>query len=330
MRHIVIIPDSVKSKRISAIELARRLHEAGHHITLIGSGGGYSKIDIFDYFRLDLKLSPKTENAPASHLKFGKLGQLIWKHQNRRALQTEVIESANTEAFHALIDKLAPDLILIDVELHPYILSAISNNLPVALFNVFFNIWKCAGIPPLHSDVLPGKGLTGTPLFIELLWLRFRLWKWAFNTKNFLSSGGMDWLSLHRRYAESLGFQLHQHVDLYQWLIPYLYKELPTLVFSADEMEFDSPQLDSVTYVGPMICHDREKLPFLPETAKPSSRLENVLDKYRTGRSEKRLIYCSFGNYFSGDDTDFLKKTDTVRNRRGLGCNYCPGKSGEP
>jgi MGT family glycosyltransferase len=118
----------------------------------------------------------------------------------------------------------------------------------------------------------------------------------------------MDWLSLLRCYAESLGLRLDQHVDFYQWLIPFLYQNLPTLVLNPDEMEFPLRKPSGINYVGPMICTDRAKLPFLPKAGKPLLKLEELLDEYRNGRSDKRLIYCSFGTYFSGDDNQFLKK----------------------
>ena len=56
MKHLVIIPDGVTSKRLSAVEMARRLRNAGYRITLLGPGGDYEKIDGFDYIRVDLKL----------------------------------------------------------------------------------------------------------------------------------------------------------------------------------------------------------------------------------------------------------------------------------
>ena len=308
VKHLVIIPDSVKSKRISAVGLALRLYKAGYRITFVGPGGGYSQIDIFDYRRVDLRFGQETGTPPESYQKFGKTGLWFWQHQNRCTRQAEVIEAVNTKTFQSSIEDLSPDLLLIDVEAHPYILSSISQNLPVALFSVFFNLWKRPGVPTLHSDIVPGKGLAGKPLLIEWQWLRFRLWKWIINKRNFLLSGGMDWLSLLRCYAESLGLKLEQHVDLYQWLIPCLYEHLPTLVLNPGEMEFPLRQPSGITYVGPMLCTNRSKLAFLPETENPLLKLEELLDGYRNGRPDKCLIYCSFGAYFSGDDIPFLKK----------------------
>ena len=66
MKHLVIIPDGVTSKRLSAIEMARRLRDAGYRITFIGRGGDYDQIDGFDYFRLDLKLDSKTTDSVSS------------------------------------------------------------------------------------------------------------------------------------------------------------------------------------------------------------------------------------------------------------------------
>jgi MGT family glycosyltransferase len=74
------------------------------------------------------------------------------------------------------------------------------------------------------------------------------------------------------------------------------------------EMEFPLREPDGSTYVGPMICTDRSNLPFLPESGKPSAKLDELLDRYRNERPGRHLVYCSFGSYFGGDDTAFLKK----------------------
>ncbi len=207
-----------------------------------------------------------------------------------------------------MLVSMNPDLVLLDVEEHRYILAALPLNVPVALFSVFFNLWKRPKVPPLHSDVIPGKKLSGQTLLIELLWLRFRFWKWFFSKKDFLMQGAMDERSMFSSYAESLGLELRHHVNFYQWLIPFTYRTLPTLVLNPKEMEFPLQEPDGSTYVGPMICTDRSNLPFLPESGKPSAKLDEVLDRYRDVRPGRHLVYCSFGSYFGGDDTAFLKK----------------------
>jgi zeaxanthin glucosyltransferase len=308
MKHIIIIASSVTSKRISAVELARRLHKAGYRVTIAGSGGDYTHIDDFEYFQVDIKHCCPEANPPEVYCRFGKTGRLMWQHLNRRLRKAEIIRASNAQPFQTMLVELNPDLVLLDVEEHYCILAALPLDIPVGLFSVFFNLWKRPKVPPLHSDVVPGKKLSGQALLIELLWLRFRFWKWFFSKRDFLLQGAMDERSLFSSYAESLGLELREHVDFYQWLIPFAYRSLLTLVLNPQEMEFPLREPAGTIYVGPMICTDRSRLPFLPEAGKPSSKLDELLDRYRNGRPDRHLVYCSFGSYFGGDDTAFLKK----------------------
>lgn len=307
MKHIVIIPDSVTSKRISAIELARRLDKAGYRITIVGNGGNYSRIDDFDYIRLDLKLRQPEEFHKHVLCRFGQPGTLLWKLLKWRERQAEVIKTTKTQSFYTALQELSPDLLLIDVEAHEFILAAIAQNIPVALFSVFFNLWKCPCGPPLHTSIIPGKGLRGHPLLIEWAWFRLRFWKWSsLNLRG--RYFGMHHFSLLRCYAESLGLRLEDHVNCYQWLIPFLYRHLHVLVLNSKELEFPISSPANITYVGPMICTDRANMPFLPKREETLSEINEIIERYRKGRLGRRLVYCTFGSFFSGDDTAFLKK----------------------
>ena len=283
MKHLVIIPDGVTSKRLSAVEMARRLRDAGYQITFIGKGGDYSQIDGFDYFRLDLKIDFKTADS-----------------------QSFVSDSGHP--LHVLLDKISPELLLIDVEMHPYVLAAIASKFPVALFSVFFNMMKHRSMPPLHYDIVPNRGVTGRAFMIELAWLRFRLSKFIIYQLKKIKHRGNDQISKYAKSASKLGLHLADHVDYYQWLIPFVYRHLPVLVLNPIEIEFKFRPHGMVSYVGPMICSDRAQLPFLTNSSEISHNLSDLLDSYRRNPQGRRLIYCSFGCFFGGDDRQFWHK----------------------
>lgn len=308
MKHVVIIPDGVASKRISAVEMARRLRSAGYRITFIGKGGDYTQIDDFDYLRLDLELHmlvPGSSSASAEPYGSGKSSGNIPKSMEKQAGDPKV---AHVNSFHSLLKKLSPDLLLIDIEAHVFVLAALAMNIPVALFSVFFNLRKYPSMPPLHTDIIPGRGLTGHSIIIELAWIRFRISKLVSNMRDKIKSGGKDRVSLFSNHARKLGLRLADHVEYYQWLIPFLYRELPVLVLNPKEMEFPFRPHHTTSYVGPMICTDRSCLPFLPGRGKQASDSKKLLDSYRKRQDKRRLIYCSFGSFFKGDDKTFWLK----------------------
>ena len=283
MKHLVIVPDGIPSKRLSGVELARRLSDAGYRITFIGKGGDYHQIDRFDYFRLDLG-----HELPATDS------------------QSSIDEPDHP--LHLLLEKISPDLVLIDVEMHEFVLAALASNFPVALFSVFFNMRKHKSMPPLHYTIVPGKGVAGFAFMIELAWLRFRLSKFISNLREKIRCRGKDTLSRLENYAAKLGLRLADHVDRYQWLIPFVYKKLPIMVLSPIEMEFPFRPHQTVTYVGPMICKDRQRLSFLPDPVELNEDIKELLDSYRQPENGRRLIYCSFGCVFSGSDEEFWSK----------------------
>lgn len=309
MKHVIIIPDRVTSKRLSAVEMARRLSSAGNRITFIGEGGDYKQIEDFDYIRLDLALSKLVSGIPPGFGESRGQGKDPANQIMRSEKQDAVLEeAAHLNPLHSVLEKLSPDILLIDVEAHVYVLAALALNYPVALFNVFFNMRKYPAMPPLHTDIIPGRGLAGYPLMIELSWMRFRLSKFIHNKKDRIKHGDRARLSLFRRYAKLLGLRLSDHVECYQWLIPFAYRGLPTLVLNPKEMEFLFRPHPSTTYVGPMISSKRSNLPFLPEGGEKGSGIKHLLDSYRNDRKGRRLVYCSFGCFFEGSDTAFWKK----------------------
>ena len=280
MKHLVIIPDSVTSKRLSAVEMARRLRDAGYRITFIGKGGDYDEIDGFSYFRLDLELDLKITDSPSSM-------------------------KEPVHPLHVLLNEISPDLLVIDVEMHSYALAAIATKIPVVLFSVFFNMIKHRSMPPLHYDIVPGRGVAGSSIMIELAWMRFRLSKFISNKLQKIKRPGKDTLSRFENYAAMLGLRLMDHVDCYQWLIPFLYRRLPILVLNPIEIEFQFRPGQTISYVGPMINSDRAGLPFLSYPDETNHDLNNLLDLHRRDPNGRCLIYCSFGCFFGGNDRQF-------------------------
>ena len=288
--------------------MARRLRRSGYHITLLGPGGDYNEIDGFDYIRVDLKLkSPKSFFAG----KLPRLGELrSWTvtYADRHKRRDTIVNTVDVKSYRKILKELSPDLLLIDIEAHNYIIPAITLPTPIALFSVFFNLFKSSEAPPLHTNIIPGRGLRGRKSAISWLWFRFLFWKWLRYQAESFRYCGLDQLSLLKHYAQQCGVRWQNQVDCYQWLIPFLYKRLPTLVLNPLEMEFTSKPPVSTSYIGPMICTDRSQLPFLPDQGPVTLEVQSLLDTRRRMAGTRRLVYCGFGSFFGGNDTEFLEK----------------------
>ncbi len=306
--HIVIIPDSIVSKRISAVEMARRLRLSGYRITLLGPGGDYDEIDGFDYIRVDLKLKRSSACFTGKLPGPGALRSCLAAYADRHHRRDAIVKAVDLQAYRVLLKELSPDLLLIDIEAHSYIIPTITLPTPVALFSVFFNLFKSSEVPPLHTNIIPGGGWRGRSLAISWLWLRFLFWKWLRYQVESFRYCGADQLSLFKHYARQCGIRWQDQLDCYQWLIPFVYRRLPMLVLNPLEMEFTTSPPASTAYVGPMICTNRNQLPFLPDRGPVPLELKSLLETHRRVTRTRRLVYCGFGSFFGGDDTEFLKK----------------------
>lgn len=290
--------------------MARRLRRAGYRITLLGPGGDYDRIDGFDYIQFDLKLNCPdaciTGKLPLPALRELRFWTATYNDRHRR--RDAIVNAIDLQAYRELLTELSPDLLLMDIEAHRYIIPAIKLPMPVALFSVFYNLFKSSEAPPLHTTIIPGRGLRGRSLAISWLWLRFILWKWLRYQAESLRYCGVDQLSLLKHYARQCGINWKDQLDCYQWLIPFVYKHLPILVLNPVEMEFTNSPPASTTYVGPMVCTNRNRLPFLPDQGPVPLELQSLLNRHSRMTGTRRLVYCGFGSFFSGDDTGFLKK----------------------
>ena len=268
MPHIVIKPYSIASKLNPTFELARRLQQSGHRISIIGESA--------------LKPLAEFQGLP-------------------------FIDSGEVEGFQKILIDLKPDLILIDVEAHRYIMSAVPTGIPVVLISTLVSLFKSKGLPPPHLGVIPGVGFKGSRIGIEYLWLRFRLYKWLDRWRKRIKDKGSDWISNLRRHAKRSGFDFRTEVDFNQWLIPLVYRNLPLLSFVTREFDFPHTPPPHHHHVGPLININRIEVIQTDEN-RTETKLKSLLSGHRNNPTQSKLIYCGFGAFFKGDDTSFLMK----------------------
>lgn len=204
----------------------------------------------------------------------------------------------------AQIRSLAPDLVMIDIELPVHIMAAWSTGVRVALWTTMLSVWKRPGVPPLGSSTTPGAGIAGSRLGIEWSWLVFRAWKWLRMARLRFTRMGTDQLSVLSEVAARTGFPLRSETRRYEWLIPFVYQSLPVLSFNAFELEFPHEPLPVCTYVGPVLNPQRRSA---ADDSALSQRLEQIYARRRNETSRK-LVYCSFGAWHKGDDRDFVTR----------------------
>lgn len=301
MAHIVIIPYNIASKLNPTFELARRLQAAGHRITIVGetSVAGAAQAQ-------DLPFFAAGDRIPMPEYSTQKVNPLRSIFFPSRAIDAAV-DSMGMQGFPKILTTLEPDLILIDIEQHRYIISAVPTGISVALISTFVSLFKRPGLPPSHVGVIPGVGFKGSRLGLEYLWLRFRVGKWRGRLRNRLKKKGLDMLSLLRHHAKRTAFDFRAEVDLNQWMIPFVYRNLPLLAVITREFDFPHPSPPHYYHVGALINIDRREV-VKTEDEGVAIQLDALLSEPHDTATYNKLIYCSFGAFFKGDDTRFWKK----------------------
>lgn len=283
---LVIVVDPITSKIITSLALADRLRDEGHEVTFLVPPG---RLEAEALSRLglavnvpDLRIDPPLHEQPAD---------------------TSVAE------FQQLLAGEAADLHLIDIEAHEYVLVALGAGLPVGLLNLFFNLWKLPGVPPVHQDVVPGRGRRGSALGIAYGWLGYRV----FRSRDIIGSMVRRNDRRHhlRAFAESQGLDPGRTFAEWHGLIPFQYRELQTLTLNLAELELPGAVHPLNHYVGPM--------PNLASAGPDGGDGDVVLaevEQLRTEQSGRRLIYAAFGAYYGGDDLEFWKRAVEAVGRR--------------
>ncbi|MEM9293646.1 MAG: glycosyltransferase [Acidobacteriota bacterium] len=300
MAHILIATSGFPSTLYPSLELGRRLAAAGHRVTFIGDDEG-RRAKLAKH--LGLEFLPLAPSGYRRFLDEDSRRSRITRWRQLPARRRAAVKSLAVEGFVKDLRRAAPDLVLIDGEMHEHIISAAADGWSVALLNSFPATWRRPGLPPLHISARPGVGWRGSRLGLGLAWTAYRgrkklralshRWRWA----------GCDRISVLEALAQEVGFDFRQEIDDSQWLIPFTYRHLPVLSLHAREFDFPHRPPKRVRYVGPMVL--RQRMDRNPRK-RDRKRLEELFRRRRSD-PQQRLIYAGFGSMLTAD-LGFLRR----------------------
>lgn len=291
MSNILVVTGTLSGILYPALELARRLTQDGHDLVYASFGSARSTIAAHGIDYVPLATSRYDSFVDEDRL-LG-VGQR-WRHIDGR--RQRALDALAVDDFAADVRRLAPDLILIDGEMHEHVLTALASGRSVALLNCFVSIWRRPGLPPPHHLARPGVGWRGSAAGMWLLWQLLAWRKRLRGWRQWIRRAGCDRPSLLRRLAERNRLDVRRLIDAGQWLIPFTYRDLPCLSLHALEFEFLHTPPSHVHYIGPLVAADRRD----DRLDGPSrERLGAIIEERKTGKV--RLIYAGFGSFFSAD-----------------------------
>ncbi len=307
MPHIVVIPAAVTSKMFAALAIGESLERSGHRVTRLVPPSAVARAAGLTAMVHDLKIRPvgmrQSAESPASAPSSGG-PQSRWRDPEEERARLE-----DARSFQDTLRSLEPDLVLIDLEEQEHVIAAAACGCRVALISVFFNLWKLDRAPPLHVDILPGRGIAGSRPGIALSWWRLRVWQATQLAVSRLFR--RDHLAALSAYARALGFDLRQ-VDYFQSLLPFMFKSLPLLSLNLQELEFDGRGHPRTRYVGPAPTGERAQTAYSGDEDQSRRRLEEIASI----RGNRKLVYFGFGAYFAGNDLSVWRSAIAAVNGR--------------
>lgn len=319
MARVVIVGSGLVGRLTVFIEATRRLTARGHEVTLLSTRdtddlprevtGAYVSLPSTD------GVGSETSKAPGGGRRAAALLKRLAGARDTAQRREKRVDILNPEGLVEMFNRLEPDLILVDIELPVEIMAAHATGLPMVLLSDMYSLWHQPGVPPLSSDIVPGRGWRGTDWAIEVAWLRFRIWKGLARFRSRITRVGLDRRSVLRRVAERTGFPFDDETATGHWLIPFVYESIPTLVLNAMEMEFPHEPSSHISYVGPQIGAPTTRGKVRPHPLR-GHELDDVLERRRVEETEA-LIYCSFGAVASTDRSILQRVVDAVGDQPG-------------
>ncbi len=311
MAKIVVITSGLTGILHASFELVARLETAGYAVTYAcpKTVGEKVKAQGFDYVQLSaVNYFPEPE-LPVLKGKLQKIRRLCFKWKNKASRQKVAVASLGMEEFARTIEKLNPDLWILDVELHEHIMTLVAKKKQVLLLSQWFSLWHRKGLPPLLQDTIPGESWRGNSISLVLTWWKIKRQRWWTFWKKKIRSGGTNRRSVLQKYAQEVGFPKRYILENY-WPGPFVYGELPVMNMTALELEFPHDIRPNSHYIGPMVFENRVDT---QTNIDVDERLATIFKIKR--ETEKKLIYCSVSTYRKGDKTFLKKITEAVRGR---------------
>ncbi|MEM1106302.1 MAG: nucleotide disphospho-sugar-binding domain-containing protein [Pseudomonadota bacterium] len=180
-----------------------------------------------------------------------------------------------------LVDRTAPDLILVDLELHQHILPLRAQGRRLALLNTWLEIDPRSATLPLHLPISPDAADAGRQA--KRAWRRYQGAKKRRALREWAREAGADWRTSLLTLARNNGLEIKAEIDFQSWLYPFSYRNIPILTLHAAELDYPRLPVTGSTFVGPMISPADDDVPWL--------------EKFMT--TGRPLVYAGFGSFFT-------------------------------
>lgn len=301
--HIFIVTTGLTGMLHASFELVSRLETEGYQVTYACPQDVRERVQVQGFTYLQLPPINLNPTPPIPDFQY-KWQRVFYRFFNFRRLQKAAIQQLGMDKFSAILRELKPDEVLLDMELHEHIITAVSMGFRVTLLSQWFSVWEREGLPPPWSDLLPDECDD-----VKKIWQkeqkkrRWRSWKQR------LLSGFMDRRSVLRAYAKTVNFPLQELVS-YQWPEPFGYRTLPVWSMTHWALEFPHKPRPNLHYIGGMVYAERRDI---HTESTINQQLKNIFNQKK--QAGHRLIYCSVSTMKKVDSTFVQRIIEAVGER---------------
>jgi UDP:flavonoid glycosyltransferase YjiC (YdhE family) len=313
MAHIVCVTSGLTGIFHASLEVISRLDAQGHEVTYLSTPSRVNRlieegIQVNEIPPINISPGPERAQFTGGLTKFKKIWSSIKSVKERRS---KAVHALGMNKFAELLKSVNPDLVLIDMELHEHVMTIFQMDIPLILMSPWFSGWKSSGLPPLGTNIIPGRGAWGSKFGIELAWFKYRIIRFLRINKSKTFQFFTDRHSVLKKYSKQVGFPKNE-LQKYHWPPPFTYKSIPVISLTAKELEFPHNHRANLNYVGPMVYTKRLDTRTHPEDMLKLEKLFVTKQKL-----QKTLIYCSLSSMTQGDLHFAEKLIKAVSNQSG-------------
>lgn len=300
MAQIAIVTGLLTGRINSSFEMATRLQKEGHTIIYLCQPKSQERIEQNGFSCFPVSEITFDYQDPRLSVTASWFEKFKFHYKNLRNHYTHGKKILKLEEHKEVLRAVNPDLVLIDTEIHDFIFTALELKIPVKLITTWFSDTISLKSPSIRTDVIPGKGFSGTKLGVFLSWFKMRIkihGRVLIDKLTFQNY--RRWM--FKKYAQEIGYDT---TGLLLNTLPPLYSftKLPIILMTMSEQEFPHKLAKNISYAGPMVYQKRE---IKDENTKENQRLRVIFELKE--RENKKLIYCSVSSFVKGD-ISFLKK----------------------
>lgn len=312
MKHVLCITNGLSGMAHASFELARRLVADGQRVTYACPRdlGERARAEGIDYRQLPpMPLDPAPQLEPTGRGPIARLRHKAREWATRHDRRSAGVRALGMDAFRAMLQDTAPDLCLLDSELHEHIMTATVEGAPTALLSPWFCTRRRDGLPPIQSGTVPLDGVVGPKPAIAAEWRAFEKGRRRARRRTRRRYFGTDRRGVLLAYAREIGFPKDRICED-DGLPMFSYRDLPTLSMTAQEMELPHDPHPDLYYVGPMVAERRA------ENSEVSDRV--AADCRAATAAGRPIVYCSVSTMPPLDASFVRRLVDAFRDRPDL------------